>query len=89
LESKKKQRPDPVKSKPSRKLSNKDRGELKNLPKLIETLEAEQEVLHQKMADPTFYQQEKGEIAAVNARTEEIQKKLEAAFERWEALEGL
>jgi flagellar motility protein MotE (MotC chaperone) len=41
------------------------------------------------MADPAFYQQEKDEIAAVNERIAEIPKKLEAAFERWEELEGL
>ncbi|MEN7973706.1 MAG: ATP-binding cassette domain-containing protein [Verrucomicrobiota bacterium] len=75
--------------KTTRKLSNKEREELKNLPKLIEQLEAEQEALHEAMADPAFYQKEKEEIAAANARAEEIPQKLEAAFERWEELERL
>jgi ATP-binding cassette subfamily F protein uup len=83
------QSPEPVKPKPSRKLSNKERGELKSLPKLIEQLEAELETLGQTMADPSFYQQTKEEIAAANTRAEEIPKKLEEAFERWEALESL
>ncbi len=78
-----------VKSPKSRKRSNKEREELKNLPKLIEQLEAEQETLHQTMADPAFYQKPKDEIAAATARAEEIPKKLEEAFERWEELEGL
>ena len=78
-----------IKQKSTRKLSNKEREELKNLPKLIEQLEAEQEALHKAMSDPAFYQKTKEEIAAANARAEEIPKKLEAAFERWEALESL
>jgi len=78
-----------VKTRKSRKLSNKERAELQALPKLIEQLEAEQDVLHGAMADPAFYQKPKDEIAAATARAEEIPKKLDAAFERWEALEGL
>ena len=62
---------------------------MKNLPKLIEKLEAEQDILHQAMSDPAFYQKTKDEIAALNSRAEELPKKLEAAFERWEELEGL
>ena len=41
------------------------------------------------MSDPAFYQREKGEIARAKARAEELPKKLDAAFERWEALERL
>jgi len=78
-----------VKSPKSRKRSNKEREELRNLPKLIEQLEAEQETLHQTMADPAFYQKPKDKISAATARAEEIPKKLEEAFERWEELEGL
>lgn len=73
----------------TRKLSNKEREELEGLPKLIEQLEAEQEALHEAMSDPRFYQKTKDEIAAANTRAEEIPKKLEHAFERWEELEGL
>ena len=71
----------------TRKLSNKEREELEGLPKLIEQLEAEQEALHEAMSDPRFYQKTKDEIAAANTRAEEIPKKLEHAFERWEELE--
>jgi len=78
-----------VKEQKSRKLSNKERAELERLPKLIEQLEAEQEELHQAMADPTFYQKTKEEIAAATARAEEIPNLLEEAFERWEELESL
>ena len=81
--------PKPEKQKSGRKLSNKEREELKNLPKLIEQLEAEQEVLHNAMAEPSFYQKTKEEIATANTRAETLPKKLEDAFERWEELEGL
>jgi len=81
--------PKPEKQKSGRKLSNKEREELKNLPKLIEQLEAEQEALHNAMAEPSFYQKTKEEIATENTRAEAIPKKLEDAFERWEELEGL
>jgi ATP-binding cassette subfamily F protein uup len=73
----------------TRKLSNKERDELKNLPRLIEQLENELEQLQQAMTDPAFYQKPKEEIAMATARAEEIPKKLEEAFERWEELERL
>ncbi len=77
------------KSQPKRKLSNKEREELKKLPRQIEKLEAEQETLHATMADPTFYQKAKEEIAAATERAEAIPHELEKSFERWEELESL
>ncbi|WP_136059641.1 ATP-binding cassette domain-containing protein [Pontiella sulfatireligans] len=77
------------KKKATRKLSNKEREELKNMPKRIEQLEEEQEALHTAMSDPGFYQKTKEEIAAANARAEAIPHELEKSFERWEELEGL
>ena len=79
----------PEKQKSTRKLSNKERDELKNLPRRIEQLEAELEELQQAMADPAFYQQSKDDIAAATARAETIPHELELCFERWEELEGL
>jgi ATP-binding cassette subfamily F protein uup len=73
----------------TRKLSNKEREELKNLPKRIEQLEEELEALHQAMNDPTFYQKPKDEITAATERAEAIPSELEKSFERWEELEGL
>ena len=77
------------KKKGTRKLTNKERAELKALPLQIEQLEREQEALHDAMADPSFYQKPKEEIATSTARAEEIPKKLEEAFERWDVLERL
>jgi ATP-binding cassette subfamily F protein uup len=85
----KKRPPAAKKQTTARKLTNREREELENLPHLIEQLEAEQETLHTVMADPAFYQKPKQEIAEARARAEEIPKKLEKAFERWEELERL
>ena len=41
------------------------------------------------MADPSFYQRDRAEIARVNARLEEVEKELARTFERWEALEAM
>ncbi len=73
----------------TRKLSNKERAELKNLPKTIEALEAELEALQNAMTDPAFYQKPKQEIAAATERAEAIPHELEKSFERWEELERL
>lgn len=77
------------KKKATRKLSNKEREELKNLPQRIEALEAELEALQSAMADPAFYNQNKEAIAAATARAEAIPHELEKSFERWDALERL
>ncbi|MDF7824994.1 ATP-binding cassette domain-containing protein [Pontiellaceae bacterium B12227] len=77
------------KKKVTRKLSNKEREELKKLPKLIEELEEEQEALHTAMSDPAFYQKPPAEIQEATARAEAIPHELEKSFERWEELESL
>jgi ATP-binding cassette subfamily F protein uup len=79
----------PEKRQVTRKLTNREREELKDLPHRIEQLEAELSELQQAMADPAFYQQNKDKIAAASARAEAIPLELEKCFERWEALEGL
>jgi ATP-binding cassette subfamily F protein uup len=71
-----------------RKLSFKEKKELEAIPKLIETLETEQQQLHDAMANPDFYKKGQ-EIAAVTARLEELRKQLENAYARWQMLEEL
>ncbi len=77
------------KKSPQKKLSYKEKRELEALPKQIETLEAEQETLQQQMADPAFYQNGGDEVATATERFKEIEQQLEAAYERWEALEEM
>ena len=73
---------------PAKSLSFKERRELDALPDRMERLEAEQAELQNRMADPAFFQRAKGEIAAATARLEAIAAELDAAFGRWEELEG-
>ena len=71
-----------------KKLSYKDQRELDMLPKLIEELDAELEAIQAEIAAPEFYKRDHTEIAATNERMAEVEEKLSAAYERWEALEG-
>jgi ATP-binding cassette subfamily F protein uup len=52
-------------------------------------LETEQQSLHDTMASPGFYQQEKSEITKSTKRLEAIEQELAEAFARWELLESL
>jgi len=70
------------------KLGYKAKRELEQLPQRIETLEAEQEVLHRRMADPALYQGDGHEVAAAKAKLDDIETELAACYERWEALEA-
>ena len=85
------ERPKPERERPqaksSRKLSYKEQRELEELPRRIETLEAEQTQLHQRMAEPAFFRQGGAEIAKVTARLESLETELRTAYERWETLE--
>jgi ATP-binding cassette subfamily F protein uup len=72
-----------------RRLSFKDRQELEALPAAIEQYDAQIAALHQEMAEPKFYQQPGAQIAAEQARLKQLEDQLQAAYQRWEELEGL
>ncbi|HTI50152.1 MAG TPA: ATP-binding cassette domain-containing protein, partial [Planctomycetaceae bacterium] len=78
----------PARERP-RRLSYKEQRELESLPQLIETLESEQESLHQQLADPGFYQKPGSEIARVTDRAKSLQEELQGAYARWEVLEAV
>jgi ATP-binding cassette subfamily F protein uup len=73
----------------TRKLGFNEKRELAALPEKIESLEAEQVQLHNALSDPDFYRRPGEEIAGVKDRLTALELELEAAYERWEALEGL
>lgn len=77
----------PKKEKPL-KLGFKEERELKELPGMIEALEAEQNSLYAAMADPGFYRQGGEKTAGAKARAEEIETALKALYSRWEELEA-
>ncbi len=72
----------------TRKLSNKERGELDALPKVIEKLENEQTILTSKLADPLFFRKPPVEVTQATARLHEIEAELARGYKRWEELEG-
>ncbi len=72
-----------------RRMTNRERTELNELPQRIEVLEQEQASLTEKLADPGFYQREPGAVAVVKQRLQELEHTLATAFERWSELEAL
>ncbi len=72
-----------------RKLSNREREELKTLPATIEKLETELEQLQIQMSDSTFYRNRKEDIFTANQRAESLPQELEHAYQRWEELDAV
>lgn len=75
----------PVRQRAER-MSWKENKELETLPKTIEALESEQEVLMQKMSAADFFKLPVSEQQAVTARSEALTQEIETAYERWEFL---
>ncbi len=72
-----------------RRLSYNEQRELESLPAKIESLDAEVALLHDRMADPSFYKQPAAEIARVQAQAKGLHDQLNSAYQRWEELELL
>src|SRR5574337_892805 len=70
------------------KLSFNEKRELEGLPAKIEALEAEQQQLHARLADPALYQREPQEVVRCKTRLEALDGEIEAAMSRWEKLES-
>ena len=71
-----------------KKLSYKDARELEQLPGLIEQLELDVEGLTAAMNDPAFYTRSSAEVTAHTQKLSAVQAKLDAAYARWEELDG-
>ena len=69
------------------KLSYKDQRELDALPARIESLEAELEELHARLADPALYQGGGEAVAAARDRMTALEAELAEVYLRWESLE--
>ena len=80
--------PKPAATPPARKLSNKERQELGHLPDRIAALEKEQDELHKKQAEPSFYRSSDAEIKLVADRLSALVHEMEAAFARWSELDS-
>jgi ATP-binding cassette subfamily F protein uup len=82
-------RPRPASRAKARKLSFNEQRELKSLPAVIERLEAEQTALQSSLSDPALFRERAAEARTAAARLQELVAELEAAYERWAALESL
>jgi len=71
------------------KLTFKEQREIEDLPGAIEVLEVQRTALFAAMADPVQYRTAGSEIAGLQARLNDLEKELEAAYARWEELEEL
>jgi ABC transport system ATP-binding/permease protein len=80
------QKPEPQKTR-TRKLTNKERCEVQDLPKKIEQLEAELETLTAVLNNPGFYRSDPEDIRKTTERAEALPRELDAAYARWAALE--
>jgi ABC transport system ATP-binding/permease protein len=65
------------------------RLELDALPHRIESLESEQHMLAQAMANANFYKQPAEEIVKANARLHALTEEVAAAYARWEEIEQM
>lgn len=71
-----------------RKLSYKEQKELDSLPERIAELEQQLARLHERMAEPEFYQQDSNRISEATEQASRLQEELDTAFLRWEELES-
>ncbi len=70
------------------KLSFKEKTELESLPKILETLEEEQGILQQKLADVNLYKTDSEKAIQYQTRLAQIDEELLVKLARWEELEG-
>lgn len=80
-----------VKSEPAKKvkLSYKEQRELEELPAKMEALEAEMESLQAEVNSADFFSKDPSYTQAQLQKLADAEMALEAAFERWEALENI
>ena len=81
----------PLPNKPAankKKLNYKEQKEQEALLLKIEALEQQQGVLHEQMADPSFYKKGTDLIAHTAAEAQRLEEELKTAYARWEQLEG-
>jgi ATP-binding cassette subfamily F protein uup len=76
----------PVKNKP-KKLSNKDKEALTELPKKIERMEAERDQITVAMQNPDYYRNPKSDPTGDQANLEKLEVQIASSYSRWEELE--
>ena len=84
-------RPAPVRVKEpkKRKLLNKEREALKELPKKIEQMEEERDRITSAMQSPDYYRKAENDPLGDQAKLETLEIEIAQAYEHWEELEAL
>jgi ATP-binding cassette subfamily F protein uup len=72
-----------------RRLTFKEQGEREKLPETIAAIEKEQQALYAAMADPALYKTSGEDIVRLQARLDQVELDLSAAYARWELLEEI
>ena len=72
-----------------RKLLNKEREALKNLPGMIEQMEADRNRITQAMQDPDYYRNPENDPMKDQAELERLELEISKSYEQWEELEAL
>jgi len=72
-----------------RKISFKEKHELRDLPATIEKLEAEKQSLFALMSSPTFYTTRADEVTRTRERLVAVEAEIHVAYARWAELETL
>ncbi|MCB5206660.1 ATP-binding cassette domain-containing protein [Methylovorus mays] len=79
----------PAAAKPAaNRLSFKENRELEELPGRIEQLEKEQAEINVSLASPDLYRENPEQVKTLQARLDELSSAIDAAMQRWEALES-
>ena len=78
----------PVQKK-SKKLSNKDKEALIELPKQIEKMEAERDQITSAMQNPGYYRNPKSDPSGDQANLEKLEVQIASSYSRWEELEAI
>jgi len=78
-----------VKEPKKRKLLNKEREALEELPKKIEQMEEERDRITSAMQSPDYYRKAENDPLGDQAKLETLEIEIAQAYERWEELEAL
>ena len=78
----------PVQKK-SKKLSNKDKEALIELPKQIEKMEVERDQITSAMQNPGYYRNPKSDPSGDQANLEKLEVQIASSYNRWEELEAI
>ena len=73
----------------TRKLLNKEKEALLELPKKIEKMEAERDQITAIMHSPDYYRNPKSDPSGDQASLEKLENKISSCYSQWEELEGL